>query len=337
MGDAVWDDRAPNRSKPPSGPTVPAGAVRSIRVTDERDGDLVNRAYSYWPMCWLHGRTATAFVGTADGRPRFFRVDLDTGHVERLGSLLGYGGTAEGWYFEVSGSVSLCDGPLLRRVNPFTGQDVVVMDIRSVHPDCRIWQAHSSEDGQTHCATVERIVNDGPYQRIGTVAARHGSVQFFGANGVLDESQVTADGAYLVIKEDEDNRIVTLASGQERILRDADGALGHSDCGAGFMVGEDNQRGACVHVDLATLERRVLFETWNMGHVSVRANRCLLSNQTHLSLVALDGSGVTPILEHGMSGSGYDFQVRANLDPTGHVACYLSNAHGRLDLFLVEI
>lgn len=341
-----WSYEALNPKSQIPNPPIPADPVpvlsqgfRAIKVTNELDGDLLNRGYSYWPSSWVSGASVYAFVGHADGQPRFYLIDVPTGTVTRLGPLLGYDGTGEGWYFDSDGYVYLCDGPRLRRVNPFVGDDRVVFDISSEHPNCRLWQAHSSDDGQTHCATVQQIVSDGPYPNLGTVVFRKGRQEYYPAQGTLDESAITSDGAYLVIKEGNDNRVITLGSRETRWLRDADGAVGHSDCGPSLMVGEDDQHGECVLWDLrkplVPEHRRRLFSTWNMGHVSVRGGKCLLSNDDHLSLVHLDGGGVTPLLEHGMKGSGYDFQVQGTLDPTGRVATYVSNAAGRMDLYLV--
>lgn len=322
----------------PAGPTGPPLTHGILRVTDAQDGTLLNRTYSYWPNAVVINGRALAFVGHADGRPRFFSVDLATGVVDRLGPLLSYHGTGEGLYFDADGLIYLCEGPRLRRVNLFTGDDTEVLDISDAHPGCILWQAHSSEDGLAHSATVKRVVSDGPYQAIGTVAVHHGTRHFFGAQGSLDESQIDASGRYLVIKEDDDNRIIDLQTGHETRIANADGAMGHSDCGHGFIVGEDDQIGACVRMNLSDVsDRTVLFGTWNMGHVSVRAGRCLLSDAAHLSLVGLDGSGVTRLLEHGMVGSGYDFQVHANLSPCGRVASYVSNAAGRFDLYLAVL
>jgi len=40
---------------------------------------------------------------------------------------------------------------------------------------------------------------------------------------------------------------------------------------------------------------------------------------------------------HGMVGGGYDFQVNANLDPTGRVAVFMSNKEGRMDAWLLVL
>src|SRR5690606_38663166 len=68
----------------------------------------------------------------------------------------------------------------------------------------------------------------------------------FEKKGAYDECQVDKSGRYLVIKENvdgsagEDNRIIDLQTGAERLLKDEDGAAGHSDLGFGAMVAADN-------------------------------------------------------------------------------------------------
>ncbi len=322
MGDSI-QDAIDERNGRPTVPPVVSSGPRVIPVTTAEDGSFVPRMYAYWSNAWVDGQTAVVFAGHEDGHARFFRVTLGSGSVERLGSLVSYTGTTEGWSWDVNGWITLIDGPRLRRVHPFKGEDRIIFDVTDTHPGCDLWQAHSSSDGTVHSATV-RQVSAGAYPKIGTIVKRPGAVNYFPAQGVLDESQVSRNGQYVVIKEDDDNRIVTIETGDIRTLRDADGALGHSDCGPDFVVGEDNQIGACVYVDLRTLERRTLFSTWNMGYVSVRGGRCLHSSDTHLNLVALDGSGITPLIEHG-GGTDYDSRVKASLSPCGRVATYMAN------------
>src|SRR5207244_13582983 len=62
-----------------------------------------------------------------------------------------------------------------------------------------------------------------------------------------DKCQIDASGRYLVIKEkvggdsrDVDNRIIDLTNDSERVLRDSNGAGGHSDNGYGYMIAADN-------------------------------------------------------------------------------------------------
>ncbi len=64
--------------------------------------------------------------------------------------------------------------------------------------------------------------------------------------GDYDECQIDKSGRWLVIKENvdgrhgEDNRVIDLQTGAERVLLDENGAVGHSDIGFGYMVGTDN-------------------------------------------------------------------------------------------------
>ena len=323
----------------PDGHRVPPGGP--IQVTNEPG--IVNRGYAYWSQAWLAPDGIAYVFAPRDDGPAMFAVDLrtDPAAVRRIGQVAGGAGSGEGWYWGRDGWITLLDTSRMRRVNPRTGEAVVVFDISERFPGCRLWQAHSSEDGQAHSATVERVVADGAYPRLGTVVWRGGGLQWFPSAGALDESQIDKSGEYLVIKEGDDNIVVTLGTEQTRVVADRDGALGHSDCGAGFVVGEDNIRGACVRMDLQTLERRELFRTWSLGHLSVRGDRCLVSDATRRALELIDlrdGSTRTLLADiSGWDASDYDRQVRANLSPCGRLAAFVSNMTGRNELYLLAI
>lgn len=327
-----------------------------IRVTSESDGDFHPRMMSDRANAFIRDSINAAFVfaGHIDNQARFFKVDLSTDAVTPLGTLgLPYGGETEGWYFDENGKLYVLDGPRLRRIDPFIGNmavvDEIIIDISESMPGHDLWQPHSSDDGRAHSATVRQITSDGSkYPYVGTVAVKDGQRMFWRAVGTIDESQVARD--YIVIKEkidgSEDNRIIEFASPtNERRITDAGGAIGHSDCWNAAIIGEANlpEPGRCVKVFLPTLERVDLFETWNMGYVSYRAGICLHSGPRHLSLVAQDGSGLNPIIEHGNNEVGpdgkvhYDNRVKANLDPSARVAVLMSNMHGRRDVFLAVI
>jgi hypothetical protein len=280
---------------------------------------------------WIQDGTAYVFGGSRNsGGPQFFGVGLASGHVTQLGARVPYVGETEFWYWMPDGSVMIAEGPRLHRVNPFTGSDDVVLDASGIFTASMIDQWHSSDDGTTHSATVK----NGDYQKIGTAVIRRGKTEFFDAKGVLDESQVSRDGRHIVIKENrgtgDDNRIINLDTRETKWWPDQERGLGHSDCGPDYIVGEADKPdpGACVmrYFDRLNESPRILFLTTNMGYVSTRGGRCLHSGDTHLSLVALDGSGVTPLIEHGAhAGNVYDLRPKANLDPTGHVATYMVN------------
>lgn len=332
-------------SEPPASPAPPApssggpvaGGGRVYQVTNESDGAIPPRMMSDRANVYLHDNEAYVFCGTGSG-PQLFRVELESGAVQRLGPIGSYGGETEGWYWMPDGTIVLPLGGQLLRYNPFTGGGEVLLDVNASHPGCDLWQPHSSDDGRTHSATVRRIVPSGRYPYIATVVLGPRGIRFEPAIGQIDESQVTRAGTHVVIKQNgEDNTIIDLVTGGIWELADADGAIGHSDCGPDFIVGESNLPGPgrCVKLDLRTRQRLTLFETDNMGYVSVRGGRCLHSDDTHLSAVSLTGAGQVALLAHGASGTNnYDNRPKANLDPTGRVACYMSNPHGRRDVFL---
>lgn len=331
-------DTPPPPAPTPSDPLPPMTShPRVFPVTTPDDGVFHQRFYSYWSNAHVTGNMATVFAGHQDGRPRFFRVHLESGHVERQGPVIGYSGTTEGWYWDRQGRIYLHDGPRLRRVDPVRGDDRVIFDNDDFQSGTRLWQPHSSDDGRVHSATVEQIVSNGAYPRIGTVVWRNGERHYFPATAALDESAIDTSGRFLLIKETRqrdkprlDNRIIDFQTGQDRWLTDEEGAIGHSDMGDGFVVGEDDQIGGCVWMNLRDFaDRRTLFSTWNMGHVSVRNGRCLSSDGSRLALVALDGSGtVVPLVNHDSPEP-----TGANLDHTGRVAAYV--VRGRVYLLVI--
>jgi hypothetical protein len=329
--------------RPPSG-SGGFALDRLVCITAGLPYEAINRGYAYWSQAVIMGSDIYTFAGMKDGAVHFFRVSTG-GRVEHLGPLLPYGGEGEGWYFDAQAWVYLLDGPRLRRVNPFTGEDRVIFSVEEIHPGCDLWQAHSSDDGQTHSATVRDAAHPDPngrYPYIGTVVFRRGRQDFFDAHGDLDESTVSGDGTFVIIQENNDNRVINLQSRETRTILDRERALAHVDTGPDFMIGEADKPdpGACVIWNLRDLNRgpRILFLTTGMGHVSVRNSVCLVSDDTHLSLVSLDGGSFVPFLRHGMIGNDYDHQVMANLDPSGRICAFMSNrAGGRMDLYLAPV
>jgi hypothetical protein len=105
---------------------------------------------------------------------------------------------------------------------------------------------------------------------------------------------------------------------------------------ASYAIGEDDQVGACKWVDLADRSRQRILTgpgVWNMGHVSIRAGRWLLSDATALDLKLLNGGPVT-VFHHGVDpGWDYDRQVRANLSPCGTRAAFMMDG----DAYVLEL
>jgi hypothetical protein len=310
------------------------GVLQRIVLAPVSEGPFVNRGYSYWAQAFRTPGHIYGFVGHADNHPRFYEVTGD--QVSPLGTLMdrfGYTGTAEGFYWTAGGNLCWIEGPRLHRSDPFSGDDEIVLDITHSHPGCDLWQAHSSDDGRTHSATIRQIVASGAYPYLGTVLQQaSGQQQFFAADRyTLDESQVTADGLFLLIKSapDDDNLLIDLTTGQQHWLTMNEGALGHSDCGNSLAIGADRANG---QVSLIDFRRPLaaglpLYHTWDPFHLALRGSTCLFTDRDAIYQLRLDGSGLNRLVNHGQQGdpAAYDNQVFANLSPDGSVVCYLVN------------
>lgn len=343
QGDAIWSTltgpiRPPrgNGSSPQPGPVPPTNVVvNSVPGRLHRiPGPFHPRLYSYWANATLVNQTTYVFGGhTVDG-PRFYSI-----FNNQITGPLGWKplqGTTEGWYW-VGHYIHVPDGPNLRRWNIQGSEpEEIVLSVEREFPGHRLWQCHSSDDGRVHSATLQ---NTQDWQFAGTVVSYRGHSRFFPPVGRLDESQVSRDGEWLIIKETDSqqrlfNRIIRLDSTHEMLLN-PDARLGHSDCGHGFIVGEDSNQGAAVFYDLESGQRRTLFETWNMGHVSVRGRKALFSRHEHgrLDLMNLDTLQIEATFAHGVVSNDYDTQVRANLSPCGRRATFTWNG----DLCVLEL
>ena len=343
--------------------------TRGIRLTSANDGVILPVGYSYWSQINNHaGRgELLVFLGTGAGQPILLQVDKSSGVVTNRGPIGDLRGTGEGWYFSATRPTTLYtygDASLVR-YDVDTNQREVVF---ALDPGLILWQMCSSDDDQVHAGTYRQLPG---YTDLGCCVYRNGKLSLYPKRDGYDECQLDKSGRWLIIKEGAgggDNRVIDLETGEERTIHNADGAVGHSDTGAGFVAGEDDQHepGALVTWDLAqpfTPENRHLhyhLTQWvdskgvgiGLGHVAVRGNRALVSHAhredipriNELGVVTLDGSRqirlIAPNLMDVDGGGGDDYakQVKANWDPTGQYACWTANAGtDRLDAFLVEV
>jgi hypothetical protein len=233
-----------------------------VRLTNEDDGKILPCGYSYWAGINAHlGESGLLVVLGVVGRgPSLWHVDKGTLEVTRLGPLfpadhLLSRETAERWYWSLTDPHVLyaCDLLHLYRVDVRSRRPEAVIDLGPIpaipaRTDEILWQLHSSADGRVHSATV-KAGESRNWKPLGCIVYREGADdpwRWFPAVGAFDEAQIDKSGGWLLIKEDvdgqdgEDNRIISLADGRERVLTDRQGAAGHSDNGFGYMVAADN-------------------------------------------------------------------------------------------------
>lgn len=167
-----------------------------------------------------------------------------------------------------------------------------------------------------------------------------------------DECQIDKSGEWLCIKETHDddklvNRFISLKTGAERIIQAEEGAIGHSDCGWGYILGENsfsNVGGAVDFFDLNTGERRLIYHTgtWNLGYVSCcnsrpdKNERFLISSADgRLIICTLTGQPLTicnlPIT------NDYPIRPKANLCPNGEFAIWTDARSDKLHAYIMRI
>lgn len=376
---------------PARGPfTFPAPyGTQGIRITNPGDcggGDCVKHVgYSYWSNINNHegSDTMLLFLGLDRGAggpgPSLFAVDKPSGAVSALGPLFASSdpsswASGEGWYFSFTQphDLYITRGPRLERMDVVTGQRSTVFDVTSQFgSDKYVWQAHSSADDRVHSATLREDVT---YEMLGCVVYDESTDQFsyFPKTGAFDECHVDKSGRWLVILEDDHNRIIDLQAGTERTLLDQDGAVGHHDMGHGYMVGQDNWNSLPNAVrlwDLALdpMPGPVVYHDsdWNAlsaNHVAhgnaaaglapgdqhacgSGATRASAPRANELVCFRLDTSHEVLVVAPTMtdldaSGGGDDYSKnpKANLDVTGEYLIWTSNmSSGRLDAFLVRV
>ena len=244
--------------------TFPAPySTEGVRLTNESDcaaGDCVLPVgYSYWSNINNHSGSDTmlVFLGLerrkGGGGATLFSYNKRTGDTKNLGAIFPADhalswATGEGWYFSATqpSSLYMNDGSRMLRYDVEAKTSHVIYDVRAhFGADKYIFQTHSSADDRVHSATLR---HSGTYEMLGCAVydERAGKAAFYPKKGEFDECQIDKSGRWLVIKENvdgvngEDNRIIDLHTGAERVLLDPNGAGGHSDLGYGYMVAEDN-------------------------------------------------------------------------------------------------
>jgi hypothetical protein len=236
--------------------------TQGFRLTNDTDCGgtdcVMPVGYSYWNNINNHAGSDTmlVFLGLerrkGGGGPTLFSVNKNSGETKNLGPMFTSDNslswaTGEGWYFSRTRAHALYvyEGSRMMRYDVMSKSIETVFDVATQYPNRYIWQMHSSSDDRVHSATLR---DSSSYEMLGCVAYREDMrrFDFFPKKGDFDECQIDKSGRWLVIKENldgkngEDNRIIDLTTGQERVLYDEKGAAGHSDIGHGYLIAEDN-------------------------------------------------------------------------------------------------
>lgn len=369
--------------------------TQGVRITNAADcggADCVNDVgYSYWRNTNNHvGQDSMLiFVGLSRSKggtgPTLFQYNKTTDRITKLGPLfndsVSYAWhSGEGMYFSATmpNALYVSDSTRIQRYDVKTKTFDTVYDIsRSLGGNYHLWQVHSSDDDKVHSATV-RDARSGA--ALGCVAYREDIDRsyYYPRKGAYDECQIDRSGKWLVIKENvdgrngEDNRIITLATGVERVLLDEKGAGGHSDVGHGYMVATDNwaARANTVKVwrfDTPTLEGKEVFHNSDWGvqapdHIShtnslrgvspsqqfacgSSANRKSVAFANEIFCFTLDGSlksvVVAPVMTNlsiPLGRNDYTNSPKGNMDVTGKYFIWTSNLGGsRMDAIVVKV
>lgn len=330
--------------------------TRGVRLTEPADGTIEPVGYSYWRRINNHvdRNHLQVIVGRTAAPALLLKVHKQTLHVEPS-ELVDLWGTGEQWYWSATDPdvLFILEAGRLLRYDVITRDRRVVLE---VDESSYLWQPHSSDDGRCHSATFRAASDD---SNRGAIVSRPGGVVVFPARDEFDECQIDRTGRYLLIKEGTSNRIEDLDAGTSATITDPDGAVGHSDNGPGFVVGEDDhhrQPGAFVRIAFENLsDRRLIYHTtdWQAmaRHVSLAGDRALMSSAcrvnvpraNELVLAPLDGSlnctVVAPnLVDLDAGGDDYRNLPKANMDVAGEWACWSANCGtDRLDVFLVRL
>ena len=366
--------------------------VRLTNADDCAGGDCVDYVgYSYWRNINNHvgQNEMLIFLGLDRTRggagPTLFKYDKTTDEVTSLGPMFDTSSplswrSGEGWYW--SGTrptvLYLDNGPQMLRYDVMSRQLQTVFDVRPQFGDDKvIRQMHSSDDDAVHSATLLALPD---YRMLGCVVYHEdtGAFQYFPSIGTFNECHVDKSGRWLVSLEDVDHkydlemRVFDLRSGNERLVWDQAGAVGHADMGYGYVVGTDNWNifpNAILLWDFSHDPLSGLLVSHNTSWAAPGPNHITHGNArpdlppdrqyacgssaSHTDAVwsneiicfRLDGSlgvlVVAPVLtDPDASGGGSDYakDPKGNIDVTGRYFIWTSNTGGnRLDALVVKV
>lgn len=343
--------------------------------------------YSYWRNINNHASSNIMYIFLTLSRqrsgtgPTLFSYNKSTGEVTNLGSIFKddfyLNATGEGWYFSATAPTILYinRNGKMERYDIISKQFEMVFNSEQEFPETVIWQMHSSDDDRVHSATLK---NKSDNAILGCMTYREDTKEYnlYKRIGEFDECQVDKSGEWLIIKENvdgkngEENRIININTGEERVLYDEQGAAGHSDLGYGYLVGAD---GYDTHPNAIKvwkfsqdpLEGSLVYYngSWNVNapnhisHTNAKdgapenqfacgsgSNKINGNRANEIMCFKLDGSNKVTVIAPTMTDftqfnrTEYDLQPKGNLDVTGQYFIWTANPGGdRLDAFLVKV
>lgn len=260
---------------------------------------------------------------------------------------LGIHHTGEGCYFSAikPNILFVPTGNTLFSINIDNNENESVWTLGSGH---NLWQCHNSYDDQVHSATIQ----DSNYKIIGWgVKENFARERIFPVHGDNpDECQIDKSGRFLTIKEDNYNKIIDLLNNSEKIIQNEEGAVGHSDCGFGCILGENDMSqsaGALDLIDFNTGEHKFMYSTgiWNMGYVSfTNANpnkagqKVLVSTPKELISVNFDWPHQwKKVCDNLTESQVYEHRPKANLCPEGEYATWTALVGGKINAYIVKV
>ncbi len=337
-----------------------------LRLTDESDGKNCTVSYSYWPS---FNRDNTRLIALCDSKAVLFRFDplnfrllgkeplfADSSSVALFDEDLIWSGASENLLY---GHAGLKLWAYDVRAKEFK----LVRDFNAELRSGLLWQMSKSADDNVFAFTKR----DAAYRNVGYMVWRRDQNRIVKNETLanLDEVQLDKSGRFLLVKANieagRDAQIVWLESDKTQSLTDKepDYSPGHSDNGAGVIIGYDNDGNRVLKrsfdrprefISLLSLEN-----DWSQAmHISMLAEDetwALISTYStstagngafhdEILQVKTDGSGAIRRLAHHRSryGEYYD-SPRANISRDGKFIAYTSNweGSGRRDVFILKV
>ncbi|HVG17797.1 MAG TPA: fibronectin type III domain-containing protein [Blastocatellia bacterium] len=348
----------------------PVFGTTIMRVTDENDGAFNATNYSYWPS---FNKDSTRLYIVAGGQTALYSFDPVNFRISNKRRLFlsnpptgGVPDAEDAIWSGVDPNVILGhDGLKIWAYNVATNTYSLVKDFTGELPAGYISQMSRSIDDNVFGFTLKNASGG----LVGYAAWRRSNNSIYRVDTRnLDEVQVDKTGQYLVVKQDPASasgvevRVVNLLTRSVEDLTDSspDYAPGHSDNGAGLVVGGDNWANRFTVRRLSSPhEARTVVgfgSDWSLGsHVSMLADGdewALVSTfvanglesrgvfRNELFVAAVDGSGRVRRLAHTHSEyRGYWDSPRANISRDGRYAVFTSNwgRADRRDVFICKI